>query len=247
MDSRFRRSRGDGAADGAQHRGRRPPGDGYNRTRGARRGDRGRRQHRAFAGGPRLRSRHRRHHAAGRCGGRGSGVRPAGRVRAVDAWPDRRPLLGRLPRVDEHDQPRPGASGWSKAHRAAGQSFVAAPVFGRPEAADARKLWVVAAGAAENVERVRPIIDAVGTGSTVVGEEPWQANVVKLAGNFTIAAMIETLGEAFALARKSGVEPKIVPRGHQQRAVQVADLPDLRNADRRGPVRSARVPPAAWA
>jgi 3-hydroxyisobutyrate dehydrogenase-like beta-hydroxyacid dehydrogenase len=94
-------------------------------------------------------------------------------------------------------------------HRAAGQAFVSAPVFGRPEAAEARKLWVVAAGAAENVERVRPIIDAVSTGPTVVGEEPWQANVVKLAGNFTIAAMIETLGEAFALALKSGVEPRL--------------------------------------
>jgi 3-hydroxyisobutyrate dehydrogenase-like beta-hydroxyacid dehydrogenase len=95
-----------------------------------------------------------------------------------------------------------------EAHRAAGQHYVAAPVFGRPEAAAARKLWVVAAGAPAQVDRARPIIDAVGAGFTVVGDQPWQANVVKLAGNFTIGAMIETLGEAFALARKSGVEAK---------------------------------------
>ena len=85
---------------------------------------------------------------------------------------------------------------------------MAAPVFGRPEAATARTLWVVTAGKREDVELARPIIDAVGAGWTMVGDQPWQANVVKLAGNFTIAAMIETLGEAFALARKSGVEPK---------------------------------------
>lgn len=95
-----------------------------------------------------------------------------------------------------------------EAHKAAGQRYVAAPVFGRPEAATARTLWVVTAGKREDVELARPIIDAVGAGWTMVGDQPWQANVVKLAGNFTIAAMIETLGEAFALARKSGVEPK---------------------------------------
>lgn len=95
-----------------------------------------------------------------------------------------------------------------EAHRAAGQRYVAAPVFGRPEAAEARKLWVVAAGMHDDVERARPIVEAIAAGSTVVGDEPWQANVVKLAGNFTIGAMIETLGEAFALARKAGVEAK---------------------------------------
>ena len=97
----------------------------------------------------------------------------------------------------------------AEAHRGAAQGFVAAPVFGRPEAAEARRLWVVAAGPPEEVARCRPIIDAVGAGVTVVGEEPWQANVVKLAGNFTLAAMIETLGEAFALARRSGVDAKL--------------------------------------
>jgi 3-hydroxyisobutyrate dehydrogenase-like beta-hydroxyacid dehydrogenase len=94
------------------------------------------------------------------------------------------------------------------AHRAAGQSFVAAPVFGRPEAAEAGKLWVVAAGAEEDLARCTPVFDAVGAGATLVGDEPWQANVVKLAGNFTIASMIETLGEAYALVRRAGVEPR---------------------------------------
>ncbi len=97
----------------------------------------------------------------------------------------------------------------SEAHRAAGQRYVAAPVFGRPEAAAARRLWVVAAGAPDDVASCRPILDAVAAGVTVIGEEAWKANLVKLAGNFTIIAMIETLGEAFALVEKSGVDPRL--------------------------------------
>ena len=92
------------------------------------------------------------------------------------------------------------------AHEAAGQGFVSAPVFGRPEAAEARQLRVVAAGDAEAIEKARPVFDALGGGVHVVGQQPWLANVVKLAGNFMLASMIEALGEAFALARKSGVE-----------------------------------------
>lgn len=96
-----------------------------------------------------------------------------------------------------------------EAHRAAGQGYVSAPVFGRPDVAEARRLWVAVAGPPEDVARCRPVIDAVAGGVTVVGEEPWKANLVKLAGNFTIGAMTEALGEAFALVEKSGVEPKL--------------------------------------
>jgi len=97
----------------------------------------------------------------------------------------------------------------AREHAARHQGYVAAPVFGRPEAAAAQKLWVVAAGAPDLVERCRPLFEAVGRGVSVVGSEPASANVVKLAGNFTIMAMIETLGEAFALAKASGVDPKL--------------------------------------
>jgi 3-hydroxyisobutyrate dehydrogenase-like beta-hydroxyacid dehydrogenase len=89
-------------------------------------------------------------------------------------------------------------------HTARGQIYVAAPVFGRPEAAEAARLWVVAAGATEHVERCRPVFDAISRGCSVVGTDPWLANVFKLSGNFLIAAALESLGEAFALVRKSG-------------------------------------------
>lgn len=92
-------------------------------------------------------------------------------------------------------------------HRAAGQSYVAAPVFGRPEAAEAKKLWIVAAGPAGAIERCRALFDAMGQGTIPAGEEPARANVIKIAGNFLLAAAIEALGEAYALARKYGVAP----------------------------------------
>jgi len=94
----------------------------------------------------------------------------------------------------------------AETHAARGQVYVAAPVFGRPEAAAAAKLWIVAAGAADSIARCRPIFDALGRGLSVVGADPWLANVVKISGNFLIAAALESLGEAFALVRKSGVD-----------------------------------------
>jgi 3-hydroxyisobutyrate dehydrogenase-like beta-hydroxyacid dehydrogenase len=97
----------------------------------------------------------------------------------------------------------------AKAHADAGQQYVAAPVFGRPEAAAAAKLLIVVAGAEEAIERCRPALEALGRKVVVVGKDPWMANVFKLAGNFTIASALETIGEAYALLRKSGVDPAL--------------------------------------
>ena len=91
-------------------------------------------------------------------------------------------------------------------HARAGQQFVAAPVFGRPEAAEGAKLSIVAAGPAASVERCKPLLDAMGPKLVVIGERPSLANVVKLTGNFLIATVLESLAEAMAFARKSGVD-----------------------------------------
>jgi 3-hydroxyisobutyrate dehydrogenase-like beta-hydroxyacid dehydrogenase len=93
------------------------------------------------------------------------------------------------------------------AHAGAGQHFVAAPVFGRPDAAAAQKLVVVAAGPAAAIERAREPLESIGRKLYVLGDDPVAAATLKLGGNFLIVAMIETLGEAYALLRKSGVEP----------------------------------------
>ncbi len=92
-------------------------------------------------------------------------------------------------------------------HHQRGQHYVSAPVFGRPEAAAAAKLVVAAAGHAADLERCQPIFDAVGQRTFVIGPKPEMANVVKLAGNFLICSVIESLGEAIALTRKYDVDP----------------------------------------
>jgi 3-hydroxyisobutyrate dehydrogenase-like beta-hydroxyacid dehydrogenase len=84
--------------------------------------------------------------------------------------------------------------------------FVAAPVFGRPDAAEARQLWICAGGAPPDVALCKPIFDALGQGVFAMGAAP-QASLTKLCGNFLIAMMIEGFGEAFALAEKAGMDP----------------------------------------
>lgn len=95
----------------------------------------------------------------------------------------------------------------AQAHGEAGQGYVAAPVFGRPEAAAAAKLFVVAAGPGPAIERCRPAFEAMSQRIFVVGDAPQAANLVKLSGNFMIASVIEALGESIALIRKGGVDP----------------------------------------
>lgn len=94
------------------------------------------------------------------------------------------------------------------AHAEADQQYVAAPVFGRPDAAAAAKLFVVAAGAPQAVQALAPVFDAIGQRHFVVSEQPEAANLVKLSGNFLIASVIESLGEAVALVSKAGVDPR---------------------------------------
>jgi 3-hydroxyisobutyrate dehydrogenase-like beta-hydroxyacid dehydrogenase len=94
------------------------------------------------------------------------------------------------------------------AHADYGSAFVSAPVFGRPDAAAAAKLFVVCAGPDPALERCQPIFDAIGQRTFRFGERPESANLVKLSGNFLIASVIESLGEALALARKSGIDPR---------------------------------------
>jgi 3-hydroxyisobutyrate dehydrogenase-like beta-hydroxyacid dehydrogenase len=92
------------------------------------------------------------------------------------------------------------------AHAAAGQQFVSAPVFGRPDAAAAAKIFVVAAGAPVSLDALAPLFEAIAQRTFVVSAEPSAANLVKLSGNFLIASVIESLGEAMALVSKAGVD-----------------------------------------
>jgi 3-hydroxyisobutyrate dehydrogenase-like beta-hydroxyacid dehydrogenase len=92
------------------------------------------------------------------------------------------------------------------AHAEVGQRFVAAPVFGRPDAAAAAKLFIVTAGAPNAIDACRPLFETLSQKHFVIGERPEIANLVKLSSNFLLASAIEALGEAMALVSKAGLD-----------------------------------------
>ena len=95
----------------------------------------------------------------------------------------------------------------SEDHHRRGLHYIAAPVFGRPEAAAARQLNIVAAGEGAALDRVQPLLDAMGQRTWRLGAEPKEASAAKLAGNFLIAAAIECMGEAVVMVERYGVRP----------------------------------------
>jgi 3-hydroxyisobutyrate dehydrogenase-like beta-hydroxyacid dehydrogenase len=96
----------------------------------------------------------------------------------------------------------------TEAHQKRAQEFVSAPVFGRPEAAAAAKLFVVAAGHSQALDRCTPLFDAIGQRTFRFGDKPSGANLVKLSGNFLIVSVIESLSEAMALVAKGGLDQR---------------------------------------
>jgi 3-hydroxyisobutyrate dehydrogenase-like beta-hydroxyacid dehydrogenase len=119
-------------------------------------------------------------------------------------------IVGNLPRGAIHISMSTISVALSKklaqAHAEIGQRFVAAPVFGRPDAAAAAKLFIVAAGDPIAVEACKPLFEALGQKTVAISAEPTAANLVKLSGNFLLAAAIEALGEAIALVGKAGID-----------------------------------------
>ncbi len=94
------------------------------------------------------------------------------------------------------------------AHQEKKQGYIAAPVFGRPDAAAAGKLFIVAGGPPDQIDRFRALFDSIGQKTFVPSADPAAATVIKLTGNFLITTVIESLAEAFALTRKAGVDPE---------------------------------------
>ncbi|WP_442681011.1 NAD(P)-dependent oxidoreductase [Sphingomonas sp. ASY06-1R] len=93
----------------------------------------------------------------------------------------------------------------TQAHADHGSVLVSAPVFGRPAAAEAAKLFIAAAGPADALDMCEPVFDAIGQKTFRIGGHPPAANIVKLCGNFMILAAVEALAEAMTLAQKHGV------------------------------------------
>lgn len=91
-------------------------------------------------------------------------------------------------------------------HQQRGCHYIAAPVFGRPEAAAAKKLWICVAGTPEAKQRIQPVLLSMGQQVFDFGEEPEKANIVKVGGNFLIASAMEAIGETLTMAEKHGID-----------------------------------------
>lgn len=96
------------------------------------------------------------------------------------------------------------------AHAAKGVTYISATVFGRPEMAAERNLNILAAGDPKAIERVQPLFDALGKKTWRLGDEPRNSNVTKIAGNLMVACILESMGEAAALARAYKMAPEDV-------------------------------------
>ena len=94
----------------------------------------------------------------------------------------------------------------AEAHAQAGQRYIAAPVFGRPDMAAAARLYIVVAGDPATIDACQPLFRAMGQKTFPIGTDPEAANLVKLSGNFLLASTIEALGEAVALIGKAGID-----------------------------------------
>ncbi len=94
-------------------------------------------------------------------------------------------------------------------HARRGQLFVAAPVFGRPNVAEEGRLWIAVGGQDEPVAKIRPLLEPLSRGVSVVGKEPRLAHALKLGGNFLISAMIHSLSESFVYASSQGIDPEV--------------------------------------
>jgi 3-hydroxyisobutyrate dehydrogenase-like beta-hydroxyacid dehydrogenase len=101
------------------------------------------------------------------------------------------------------------AARFAREHKRCNQHYVAAPVFGNPDAARARELFIIAAGEPDQIDRVRPILDLLGQQTFDVGADPASANLVKLAGNVMTATALEMLGEVLSLVRKRGLDAEM--------------------------------------
>lgn len=125
-----------------------------------------------------------------------------------------RPVLNALGRGNIHlsmSTLSPAAArGFAGQHADLGVQYVACPVFGRPDAAQAGKLGLCLAGEETARERLRPLLGVLGQKTYEFGTDPAAANVVKLAGNFLIASSIQAMAEAFSLVEKNGVDPAAV-------------------------------------
>lgn len=95
----------------------------------------------------------------------------------------------------------------ASAHAAQGQHYASIPMLGRPDAARERRLVMIAGGDQATLDRLQPVLAAIGRTTFVAGPEPWHGNLFKLCSNFMISGVLEAFGEAQAVVRKANLDP----------------------------------------
>lgn len=90
-------------------------------------------------------------------------------------------------------------------HRAEGGTYLACPVMGRPDTVAAKRQTFYMSGPPAAREAVKPVLQCISRRVLELGDAPEAAHTAKLASNFLIAAVVESLGEAFAFVEKSGL------------------------------------------
>jgi 3-hydroxyisobutyrate dehydrogenase-like beta-hydroxyacid dehydrogenase len=91
----------------------------------------------------------------------------------------------------------------------AGISYIAAPVLGRPAAAAAGKLNILAGGKPETIAQAEPFFSVLGVRTWPIGDRSETANLVKIAVNYNIIHALQALAESISLAEKSGVDSEV--------------------------------------
>jgi 3-hydroxyisobutyrate dehydrogenase len=92
---------------------------------------------------------------------------------------------------------------------AAGRALVDAPVSGGVVGATKGTLTIMVGGPTPLVEKVKPVLDALGDKVFHVGEQPGQGAAVKTVNQLLCGVHIAAAAEGLALAQKAGVDPAL--------------------------------------
>ena len=93
-------------------------------------------------------------------------------------------------------------------HAAHGSDYVAAPVVGRPDVADAGQLLSFVAGDAGAIARCHAVVGAYSRAVMPVSATPAVANTLNLAVTYVLSAVVDLMGQVFAFGEKNGIEPQ---------------------------------------
>jgi 3-hydroxyisobutyrate dehydrogenase len=93
------------------------------------------------------------------------------------------------------------------AERAGDEALLDAPVLGTREPAEQGRLVPLVSGEPRLVERVRPVLDAIGAKTVVAGERLGDASALKLACNAWMLSITAATAQSVAMVQAAGLDP----------------------------------------